>query len=614
MASKIPDYGRERVIIAQSSKQIRTASHLSDMSLAHHLLIALLLLGAGVSIWLAAVAWRRHPERWALPFTILTLALAYWSLGAAVELSVPRLEDKIFSLNLQYVAIAPVPLILWWFAVAYTNRTHWLRWYVVLPAALIPLTTMILVWNVWEGAWREDAVLDTTITGISWINPTEGFWFPVQIGFAYLCIATMLVLLSYEAWRTNGMRRRQAMVLIAAVFIPMSGNILTITGIVGLDITPLFFSLSGIVMAWGLVRYRLFDVGLTARQLLINSMADGMIAINRHNIVVDVNEAVVKLLQLPRKDILGKPLRAVLAEQISKEQYEAFRRAGQGELHLHTAAGSFWYDMRLSLIGQTASAVATPATAQGTLILLRDITQRKQEAQAVEELRETLTRAMVHDLRSPISVAYTAAGFLKEVLDEELSAEDHHLLTGMEQNLTHAMRLINEILDLSRLESGRMALDKRPFAVTTWLTAVMGQQQVAAEAKGIVLEVNAPPQLPAAEGDYHLLERVLQNLVGNGIKFAPQGGKVAITVEPNQTHFLLTVADSGEGVPASIRPYLFQKFVKGNQEQAGSGLGLAFCKMVLEAHEQRIWLMESAKGGETGATFCFTLPIDGHVF
>lgn len=563
----------------------------------HHFIITIMLFSGGLSFWLASVAWRRHPERWALPFTTLMLAFAWWSLGSATELSVPNLENKLYWLKVQYVAIPAIPFLLLWFCLVYSNRRHWLRWYVVVPMIIWPMTIMLLMWTGWGNLWRTDVQLDPT-AAIPTLYVIHGVWFSAQLGMAYIAILFALALLGIEAWKGTGVRRKQSLIIIGSMLVPTVGNMFVVSGEGNIDITPIFFAITGAGISWGLMRYGLFDVGLTARQLLIDSMADGMIAINNEQRVVDVNTAVTNLLDLPKSEIIGQNLGTLVLKQIALTEAEQQHLARGGELSVERNNETLYYDVRVSRIG-------TPP--QGSLVVLRDVTERKREAQAVEELRETMTRAMVHDLRSPIGVAYTAATFLKEVLEDDLSAEDRRLLDGMELSLTRAITLINEILDISHLESGQMRLNLRPFSLADLAEKSCFEQNVAAEAKQISFETELPQGLPMVQGDYELLARVFQNLINNGLKFTPTGGRIRINAQRENNHVLVTVQDSGTGIPAQIRPYLFQKFAKGSQEEAGSGLGLAFCKMVLEAHNQQIWVADTLAG--TGAAFSFTLPL-----
>jgi signal transduction histidine kinase len=127
----------------------------------------------------------------------------------------------------------------------------------------------------------------------------------------------------------------------------------------------------------------------------------------------------------------------------------------------------------------------------------------------------------------------------------------------------------------------------------------------AAAERGLRLEVEVPPDLPAGLADPDLLDRVLQNLIGNAVKYTPAGGRVTVAARADEAGLVLTVADTGPGLPPQIRPRLFQKFVRGPGPLQGSGLGLAFCKLAVEAMGGRIWV-ESEAG--RGAVFHFTIP------
>jgi signal transduction histidine kinase len=143
------------------------------------------------------------------------------------------------------------------------------------------------------------------------------------------------------------------------------------------------------------------------------------------------------------------------------------------------------------------------------------------------------------------------------------------------------------------------------------LSEVLPAQTTIAQRKHIQLECDLPFDLPGVLADAALMQRVLQNLIGNALKFTPESGTVHVTAhvlakDANPPVVVLTVGDNGPGIPLEIQSQLFQKFVTGGQPEHGSGLGLAFCKLVIEAHGQRIWV-ESSDG--VGATFAFTLAV-----
>ena len=136
---------------------------------------------------------------------------------------------------------------------------------------------------------------------------------------------------------------------------------------------------------------------------------------------------------------------------------------------------------------------------------------------------------------------------------------------------------------------------------------VVGRQRAAALRRGLELRLVAAPSLPPARVDRRLVERVIENLLGNAIKFSPDGGRVELRLSVAESGLLrLEVADQGLGVSEKMRPRLFEKFARGDEPAAGTGLGLAFCRLAVEANGGRIWLADD--GPETGATFALELP------
>jgi signal transduction histidine kinase len=175
--------------------------------------------------------------------------------------------------------------------------------------------------------------------------------------------------------------------------------------------------------------------------------------------------------------------------------------------------------------------------------------------------------------------------------------------------------LVNSILDVSRLESGRMPIKYVQIRLSDLVAETLQAQGPLAADKGLRLERDVPPTLPPAWADADLIGRVLQNLVGNAIKFTPPGGVIRVTAKVGQSDplpvLLVSVSDTGPGIPSEIRGQLFQKFVTGRQEGRGSGLGLAFCKLAVEAHGEHI-AVESALG--QGTTFTFSLATASRPF
>jgi PAS domain S-box-containing protein len=351
-------------------------------------------------------------------------------------------------------------------------------------------------------------------------------------------------------------------------------------------------------------------VGRSRLQALINSSRDGIILVGTDGRILIMNAPALKLLRLPgqpqewqerslRDALILLRIFAPMALRAAMAEVRRVRRGnaplGEGEVQVppHTVR---WVSLP----------VMTGTRPQGQLIVLYDVTDER----SVERLREDMTHTMVHDLRNPLGSIYSALEMVTEGTLGDVPPDQLEVLQVAQQSAQRMLELVNAILDVSRLESGRMPLEQRAFSLTDLVSKSLKAQTALADNKNIRLESSALSELPQAWADADIIARVLQNLIGNAIKFTPAGGIVSVTSRCEEqarcTKLLVQVSDTGPGIPPEIQSRLFQKFVSGRQEERGSGLGLAFCKLALEAHGERIWV-ESTPG--QGAAFSFSLAI-----
>jgi signal transduction histidine kinase len=247
-------------------------------------------------------------------------------------------------------------------------------------------------------------------------------------------------------------------------------------------------------------------------------------------------------------------------------------------------------------------------TPLGRLLSLRDVTEER----LVEQTRDDLTHTMVHDLRNPLNNIYGAQELLGDL--GPLTEDQEQILDVARDSTQRMLTLVNAILDISRLEGGHMPVEREPLTILNTVAHVVESQRLLANSKDIQLRYQVPADLPHAYADSSLIERVLQNLIGNALKFTPLGGDVFVSAgieNNNENEIFVRVQDTGPGIPASVKDRLFQKFTTGKQIGSGSGLGLAFCKMVVEAHDGRIW---AKSWPDEGATFTFTLPVAASIY
>jgi len=217
--------------------------------------------------------------------------------------------------------------------------------------------------------------------------------------------------------------------------------------------------------------------------------------------------------------------------------------------------------------------------------------------------RDEILSIVAHDLRNPISIISIAASTLLQRLpDSSARRPIDRIVRGAQR----ADRMIRDLLDISAIESGRFSIERhRVEPANLILAALESQQSLAAEAS-VIIATDLSPELPLIDADEERLLEVLENLIGNAVKFTNPGGSITVGAMRQENEILLSVKDSGEGISANHLPHIFDRFWQARKaERRGSGLGLAICRGIVEAHGGRIWA-DSTVG--VGTTMFFTIP------
>ena len=247
------------------------------------------------------------------------------------------------------------------------------------------------------------------------------------------------------------------------------------------------------------------------------------------------------------------------------------------------------------------------------------VRHRTHELQAANEklkeldhLKSTFVSVVSHELRTPMT---SIKGYVENLLDGlagALTDKQTRSLERVKHNIDRLTRMINELLDLSKIEAGRLELTLSPIALTDIAEDIVESYQASAREKSIRLQSNIDPSLPLVMGDPDKLSRILINLVHNAIKFTEQGGDIRVEAQAQNERFIeIAVIDSGKGIPKQEIDKIFDKFYWSESapvESRGAGLGLAIAKNLIELHGGTIHV-ESAVG--EGSRFAFTIPIAG---
>ena len=239
------------------------------------------------------------------------------------------------------------------------------------------------------------------------------------------------------------------------------------------------------------------------------------------------------------------------------------------------------------------------------------LTTEKVQLEELLRLREELADMIVHDLRNPLTVIINGLQLLGDVSVSDADRDYANVVVETMERATQRMeRLVDTLLDIARFEEGAMTLQLQRLDMAALIEETITGERHLAENKDMVMEARLAVELPAVSADRDVLQRVLTNLLDNALKFTPAGGRVWVEAHPEAKAVRVDVVDTGPGIPAGERERIFEKFtqVRGQTgSRRGSGLGLTFCRMAVEAHGGRIWI-EDGPGGK-GSRFVFTVPI-----
>jgi signal transduction histidine kinase len=235
----------------------------------------------------------------------------------------------------------------------------------------------------------------------------------------------------------------------------------------------------------------------------------------------------------------------------------------------------------------------------------KELQREVEERRKAEKLKDELVATVSHELRTPLS---SLMGFAELMLDHEFPRhEQQEFLRIIRRESERLTQLINDLLDLQRIEAGRMRYNLKPVDIRRLIKETLEVFRV--DAQKHRFELDLPPDAPEAAGDSDRLRQVLSNLISNALKFSPQGGTIRLRVRVNEEEIEVMVEDQGIGIAPDVIPVLFTKFVRADNADTrrigGTGLGLALIREIIQAHGGRTWV-ESELG--KGSRFYFTLP------
>ena len=346
--------------------------------------------------------------------------------------------------------------------------------------------------------------------------------------------------------------------------------------------------------------------------------ADAVIAVDDEQRIIFFNEGAERIFGWPASEVGGQYLAMLLPER-----YRGNHRGHvQGFGAAHGRARLMGERQEISGLRKSGEEFPAEASIQRMMIggkniyaaVLRDVSARYRAEEALHQAiraRDDMMGIVSHDLRNPASaVKMLARSILAEARERhDIPSDVVERVEVVQQAAAQIDALIQDLLDMTRLEAGRLTVALRAVAPVPLVEAALYAMRALAESTGVALAATYDDELPTVYADPERVTQLLSNLVGNALKFTPAGGQVEVRAQPYGEGVLVSVVDNGEGIPADELPHVFDRFFQASSTRMGrrhgAGLGLPIARGIVEAHGGTIWI-ESAPG--RGTTVRFTLP------
>lgn len=357
--------------------------------------------------------------------------------------------------------------------------------------------------------------------------------------------------------------------------------------------------------------------GRDQMRAILNATLDGLILLDRTGHIIEANPSACHLIGIDFSEHIGQPFASAIqnatrdtiyTRQTIDDLLTTLRQQPESETR---RAFHFYADQQTYYLQEIGLPVRDESERiVGRLLVLRDVT----EARLLAEQREDLADMVVHDLRGPLGAIINAIDLVLPVLGSpEDLADTEQLLRGSIISANRLLTLVNTLLDISKMQHSGLELARQPVSLAAMVETAVLSMTALAEGAEIEVTVDVSADLPPVYVDQEKIERVLINLLDNGLRYTPQGGQIRIAAVAADGDWIETrIADSGPGIPPERRQHVFERFERipgqtPRRGHRGHGLGLTFTRLAIEAHGGAIHVGDD--DGLSGACFIFTLPI-----
>ena len=587
---------------------------------------AALFASTGLSIWAAVIARTRRGIPGGVAFGWLMLASALWSFTSGIHALVGDRETRILISKLQYLAVAPIGVLWLLFTTGY-SRIQWPAPRVTrMLAWLIPTITLLLAWTNEQHRLHWSSITEVATPIGPRLVYAAGPWYWVHVAYTYV------LMLIGTATLVRGLRsfpppyRRQTALIIAGAVVPWTGNLLYLTSALpGLDLTPIAFAVSGACFTWGIYRYRLFGLVPVARDMVVDSMDDGVIVLDAERRLVDLNAAAERYTGCSAAS-LGRPIDEVVSWWTGAVNQDQPLGDSQPAT-VKVEPGPRYFEVKVSEVRDSQRRFV------GWLVVVHDVSTRRrteadryafdrrlQEQQKSESLM-VLAGGVAHDFNNLLTGILGNAELL--AMNSPPESDERRAAEAIIIGSQRAADLVSKMLAYSgggRVVAERVDLDE--------LVREMVELLAASGARHCTLTYNSPGPLPLVETDPTQIRQVVLNLIVNAAEAVDDSDGV-ITVETGEEtldrpmlekvtfgadvtpgrYVFIDVVDNGSGMNEHTMARMFDPFY--STKDTGRGLGMAAVRGIVRSHRAAL-RVTSAEGQGTRFRVWFPLGLSIH--
>lgn len=359
---------------------------------------------------------------------------------------------------------------------------------------------------------------------------------------------------------------------------------------------------------------RVQQVEASRQQAILEAVADGVLVTDASNVITFINPSTERLLGVEARQIIGRSLEQFvgLFGKAAQTWMNTIRAWSEDPSTYHvgdTYAEQLTLDNGRIILVHLAP-VIWRNDFLGTVSIFRDITHEVE----VDRLKSEFVATVSHELRTPMTSIKGYVDLLLMGAAGALTENQTHFLEIVRSNTERLSALVNDLLDISRIEAGRVSLSFQPLDLRAIAEDVIADvlRRSQEENKPMAVSLDAPADLPAVRGDAERVRQILDNLVSNAYHYTPAEGKITVSIHPLDGEVQVDVQDNGIGIPPADQEHVFERFFRGEHPLVlatpGTGLGLSIVQQLVNMHGGRIWLKSTGVPGE-GSTFSFTLPV-----